>query len=405
MSILNTIHTIYLRQSPRLPKIIALAVLLEHLRLTGQKAPRVVMARVDKQTSGDGVYQLDCGPNEYRDRNKDSELAVVMEDFGIATDGPILELLGATAEHNGRREKTSTRPSFLLNQGWGSLGFFTGCGWPLIEEVHAGHWRWNSEPVEGREGELVLDDKARPLFQRSSTPQPLGAEDFLGMCLDVIYAYLRVKRNSPVQEWSEGAKLKTISSMLQAKFIGSDLQQRAVSAGSFKALTISGYIRHLYVQGAGRDEIRNKLRPWLRLWEIVGDCYEDANEAKPLARFRVGLDSTGVAFDLTQQKSPYLDGNPLVHQRWLAMLKEKVHLVIVRRESGHTAVFSRPVLEKRMPDLANELEVAEPGLWFFQGGYAIYNGSFSRQEVPASKLPVVAEGEDSIVTMAQEYLL
>src|SRR3990167_2371550 len=90
----KTVDTIYLRPNPRLPKIVALAVLLDHLRQTGQPTPNIIMMQADKQPTGDGIYNLDCGINEYRERGRASELAVVVEDFRIKPDEYLNALRG-----------------------------------------------------------------------------------------------------------------------------------------------------------------------------------------------------------------------------------------------------------------------------------------------------------------------
>ncbi|HEX9503240.1 MAG TPA: hypothetical protein VF974_02860 [Patescibacteria group bacterium] len=385
-------HTVYLRPNPRLPKVIALGVLLDYIRQKGGTLPQVHMVPADEQRAGTGIYQLDCGPNEYRERHYLSELAVVMKDFGIPMDRVLMGLDKDMAAHNKGVSLQEKKSFFFMNHSWGSAGWFSGCGWPLIESVPKSHWRWNPQLLEADEGQIVLGDNGRPKFVKGSKPEALTAQNFLAMQLDLILTFLAAERlERPVQMWSEGEKMKGIRSILEAKFTGSNLQQQRVKNGNFQFPTMSGYIRNLWVTGSTVYEIRNKLRPWLRLWDIAGDCYIDADSVKPMLHNRLQNDppSFGAAFDLGLDKSPAADGNPLIHQRWLAKSKDHIQLVIVRRETGHVVIIVRKPYADKMEGLANRLNGMELERWHLQG-IGVYNGSFSRVEVLPTEIPLDA---------------
>ncbi len=390
----TAVHTVYLRPNPRLPKVLALAILLDHLSRTGQPTPGIVMMPEDKQPRGEGIYNLDCGDNAYRKRGKSSELRVVMEDFRIEPDQALNAIIGKAYAHN---KGNAGAPTFNLNRGAGSIGWFTSFGWSLIEEVPAGHWRWAQEMEESGEG-IVLDDNRRPKMIKSEKATALGANDFLGMVIDVILTHLAAERlpkeERKLLESMESSKV--ISKMLNAKFEGSDLAMRAVRSGNFDFPTMSRYIRDMYVLGTSVDDIRLRMRPWLRLWEMAGDCYDDAESLVPTKEEKIYSDLRAVAFDLSNL-GPAADGNPLVHQRWLGKRDEhgdrQYGFVVVRRATGHIAIFGREY-EDRLAELHRFLDNLEPGQWFFQGGMGLYNGSLSRTEVPPTKISLTGTGEN-----------
>src|SRR5258708_28244430 len=62
-------HTVYLRPNPRLPKVIALGVLLDYIRQKGGTLPQVHMVPADEQRAGTGTYHLASGPHPNPERH------------------------------------------------------------------------------------------------------------------------------------------------------------------------------------------------------------------------------------------------------------------------------------------------------------------------------------------------
>ncbi len=375
------INKVYLRPNARLPKIIALAFLLEHLRLT-QELPEVIMLPESSQPVGDGIYNLDCHGNGYRQRGMDSELEVVAADFSMPHTRAMIEFHHILRDHN----PGGNRPKHL-DKNWGSIGFFAASAYDLIAEVAQGNWKWGQDLVIDSDGSIVMDD-GRPRFEDKAHREKLQVYDFLRMSMDVVRAHLTAKL--PKQKWNDGLNSKVVRSILDGQFQG-----KKVGSGNFAFPTLSGYVRDLYVSGETVEEIRRKLRPWLRLWRLIENCLDEASEINPHQVIQACGWSCAI-FDFSNEAAPGYD-NPMIHKAHLR--KSNTAAVVIRRPSGHVAILTSGLDAESVARFHRGLELREAGLWHLERG-GIYNGSKSRMEVASTGIDV-----REIATMAKDRLV
>ena len=370
------INKVYLRPNPRLPKVIALAVLLEHLGKTQDHLPEVIIFTDSMQPKCDDVYNLDCCGNEYRDRGFRTEVEVVIADFGIEPDKALAGLVESVKAHNPQ----GSRPKHL-DKPWGSVGFFTSSGWDVICDVQQGNWKWNDEIVLGPDGEILFDDNGRPKVERKAHREKLGIYDFLWMCVDIVLVHLEARRKQQ-QAWGDGLKSKVLSSLLEAKF-----QEKKVSSGNYQFPALSGYIRDLYMTGKKVTEIRDMLRPWFRLWRVVENCLEEAFLVRPTLTVQASGWSCSVFDFYSNGAGEMIRGydNPFIHKSHLDF--DDTATVVIRRATGHVAIMTSRINHDSVARLAGALNRKEPGLWHHERG-GIYNGSKSRLEVKISAVPL-----------------
>src|SRR5258708_27366125 len=94
-----------------------------------------------------------------------------MKDFGIPMDRVLMGLDKDMAAHNKGVSLQEKKSFFFMNHSWGSAGWFSGCGWPLIQSVPKSHWRWNPQLLEADEGQIVLGDNGRPKFVKGRSEE------------------------------------------------------------------------------------------------------------------------------------------------------------------------------------------------------------------------------------------
>lgn len=408
---------IYLRPAPRLPKLIALSMVLWEMRKRNLPEPEICLVPESEQPKGEGIYNLDCCGNGYRQRGFVGEVDTVLEDFPEIEVQPELDCLADLVEaHNVRitRVKTesgggtqrSTRN--LLNRYHGSVGFLTGCGWDLIDEVGASKWK---ELVYGPAGELNLTGDHEPVTAGPAARR-LTQGDFLQMSLHVIYTYVqaqaRIRECGDTVFMTEGRGDAVVRSLLTL-----DFQGKGIGSGSFEPLTLSAYIRDLWNLGRTPREISNLLSPWVSVWFQAEQCLEEAPRLNPTYRFRFGQvqKADGVVFDFRvkpgQPAAPGSD-NPLVHQAWLgdtASGHPRAQCVIVRRPSGQVGIFCRSVDWKSVGKVASGLQDLETQRWFYESGGVIFGGGTkSRCDVPPPVLPLYGD-RNTVAGQAERHLV
>lgn len=413
---LSELGTLYTRPEIRFTKIVALGILLDYIDEQGLQRPHTKLMLESLQPTGPGIYNLDCNGNGYRERGM-NEVEVVMHDFSIPANPEYFDLSNLVTAHNVRDlfthganglKQASTRNCMDLSHG--SVSKLTGHGWRVTDQVKIGSPKWHKAMKEGLNGEPVLDINNKPIFYTVAQRDPLTSEDFLWMCVDVVISRIKAERTRRLDAqkakdaWTKAQGLKSIDTLMSTHFQG-----KPIKAGNSAFPTLSGYVRDLVHTGTPLDQIRTELGRWLRLAQVIDDCFYEALSFEG-ETFRLKSDNledqpVGRIFDLMQvdgEKIHPLADNPVLHNAWLG--DPNTYCVIVRSTSGHVAIFTRNMETRSIDKLAAEL-IRQEGeeIWSYEQG-PIYNGSRSREHQKRTQFSVHMDGSESIPLLAQRYL-
>lgn len=387
---LSDLKVIYLRPAPRLPKLIALSMIYWQMWRNKMELPAIIMMPEADQPTVEGIYNLDCKGNGYRQRGFISEVDTVLEDFPEIEVRPELDCLADLVEsHNvrftrvGDPGQTHRSTRNVLNQHPGSLGFLTGSAWDIIDHISSYAWK---KVIKGQVGAEI---KKGPLTQ----------EDFLDLALHMIFMFVEAekdRREGKAPRWKDGMKVPEIQHLMDTEFQG-----KKIGGGMGQPLTIAKYIQDLYQTGFTIQQINDLLAPWMTIWLHLERALDEAPNIEPLHWFRIGEGkNNAVVFDFLTKAKGW--DNPLVHQGWLNdddRGRPRANCVIIRRHTGHVAVFTRGVFEDSIKNFGYELINRENGAWVYEGGWVIFNGSKSRPDQKPTQMELA-----TIVAGAEQEL-